>query len=109
MSKDKIKAYQVNEVECSVIVFEKSNVAARRVGAGELNTEFEYIESCRRAPEFDKYASLGSVPLKVLVQDHGWMTECNKCYSWVGADHDEGPLSWTEEDTAICHGCSSKA
>ena len=90
MNKDKIKAYQVNADEHSVIVFEKSNVAARRVGADEMHQEFEDIFSCHRVQELDKYASFGSVPLKVLVQDHGWITKCIKCSSWVSADHDEG-------------------
>lgn len=69
------KAYQVDADEQSVIVFEHTNVAARRIGANRMDTEFEYIERCRRAPHFDEYHTiyrLGSImPKKCRKARHG--------------------------------------
>lgn len=59
----------------SVIVFAQHNVVARREGANELNTEFEYVE-CRRAPEFDSHAEKGFVPRSVLM-GLGWWFTCH--------------------------------
>lgn len=74
-----LKAYEVrddDEGNCC-IVFATNNAAARRDGAGELNTDWECIEHCRRAPHFDDYAP-GPVPLAALI-DAGWWHECSHC------------------------------
>jgi hypothetical protein len=68
----------------AVVVFEKTAVAARRIGARVLDTYFEYIESCRRAPEFDEYAGSG-VPNDVLLE-HGWWFECYGCQRRISRD-----------------------
>ncbi|MNV69920.1 hypothetical protein D3C71_1628540 [compost metagenome] len=67
------------------MVFATSSIAARRIGANELNTEFEYIESCRRMPWADQYADSGKVPPLELIAD-GWRFECGHCYELVGED-----------------------
>lgn len=77
----------------AAIIFARHAVVARREGACELGTEFSYVESCRRAPEFDSWAELGRVPSFILVEKHGWQFECSYCYSMVSADTD----GWTWE------------
>ena len=72
-------AYEIrenHEGQC-VIVFEASNAAARRIGGCELNLEFDEVDSCRRAQQFDQYAP-GPVPPKALI-DAGWWFECHHC------------------------------
>lgn len=80
-----LKAYSVQDEEHGVVVFASSGIAARRMGANELNTEFECIESCRRLPWADEYASAGTVPPLVLI-DHGWWFECSHCGVKVCSD-----------------------
>lgn len=80
-----LKAYSVQDGEHGVIVFATSGIAARRMGANELNTEFECIESCRRVQWADDYASAGAVPPLVLI-DHGWWFECSNCGVKVCSD-----------------------
>lgn len=84
----KLKAYQVdsgNEDGNCVIAFASNNATARRAGANELGYTFEEVESCRRAPEFDSFASLGKVPPLVLIE-HQWRFECGHCGVWVGEE-----------------------
>lgn len=69
------------------IVFARSGAAARRLGAQELDTDFEYIESCRRTKWADKYAP-GPVS-KLAMLEHGWWWECMGCGSKVSYDEDE--------------------
>ena len=74
-----LKAYEVRDPEegnC-VIVFATNGATARRNGANELNTEFECVESCRRAPWADEYAP-GPVPLHATLAA-GWWHECGHC------------------------------
>lgn len=89
MGKTIFLAYVVrdNDEGGTVVVFAKSAVAARRIGARELDIDFESVESCRRAPEFDGYASAGTVPNNVLL-DHGWWFECSGCYRHISSDLD---------------------
>ena len=66
MTSATLKAYIVteeNEGHASV-EFARHAIAARRVGANELDTDFEYV-TCRRAPVFDEYAP-GPVPALVI-------------------------------------------
>ncbi|WP_204352839.1 hypothetical protein [Salinicola peritrichatus] len=74
-----LKAYHVqedHEAHCC-IVFATNSAAARRQGAGELGTEWEFVEFCRRAPWADQYAGRrGGVPDHALI-DQGWRVPCN--------------------------------
>ncbi len=88
------KAYivtdETTELE-AVIVFHQHSVAARRIGANNLNVEFSDV-SCRRAPEFDGYAIVGRVPNRVLL-NHGWWMGCTGCRKTVyGNDCDHPPI-----------------
>jgi len=73
-----LKAYQVSDGDdgCCVI-FATNSATARREGANELNTEWEGIDYCRRAPEFDSYAP-GPIPPNVKIEN-GWWFECFHC------------------------------
>lgn len=99
-----IKAFSVQDEERGVVVFATSGIAARRIGANELNTDFEAIESCRRLPWADQYASAGSVPPLVLI-DYGWWFECSHCGVKVcsdSADYDkEGDNDIPHEPVAV--------
>jgi hypothetical protein len=79
-SKDKpLKAYEVrdpHEGNC-VIVFATNSATARREGAGELDTDWEGVESCTRAPWADEYAP-GPAPLHATLAA-GWQHECGHC------------------------------
>jgi hypothetical protein len=87
MSGKSIKAYRV-DVEThdafSCIVFATNSAAARRDGANELDSCWEDVESCRRAPSYDQYAP-GPVPNDVLIAD-GWWFECHGCTTTVSDD-----------------------
>lgn len=107
-----IKAYEVrdgDEGNC-VIAFATNNAAARRKGGGELNLEFEEVESCTRAPRFDQYAP-GPVPTSALLAD-GWWFECQHCGITFDADgrRDEQDGSRDDEcepvDDGKAHYCS---
>ena len=96
----KLKAYSVQGDEFGTVVFATCGVVARREGANELNIEFQDVESCRRIPDLDNYSAQGSVPWKVLVEDHGWIMECAGCYKRVASDT-EGSI-WADENTVYC-------
>lgn len=84
-----LKAYEVRddgEGYCCV-VFATNGATARREGASELGTDWECIETCRRAPDLDQY-SPGPVPPMTLL-DHGWWFECSHCGRRVSRDMDE--------------------
>lgn len=85
------RAYAVREDAegQTVVVFATSGVAARRLGAEQLDLQFEEVDSCVRSPEFDAYAVSGKVPPLVLIK-HGWQYECDHCGSILGFDT-EGP------------------
>lgn len=79
MTSKKRVAWQVRD-DCeghAVIVFHHHGMAARREGANELGSEFEYVE-CSRAKQYDEYADKGYVPPLVLIND-GWWFECCHC------------------------------
>lgn len=97
----KLKAYNVQGNEYGTIVFSLHNVVARREGAEELNIEFEDVESCRRIPELDGYANVdGGVPMKVLVEEHGWMQECGYCERRVYSDCEN--RIWITDNQVCC-------
>ena len=83
-----IKAYSVQVEEAGVIIFASSGIAARRIGANELNTEFEDVQSCCRAPWADQYAEQGWVPVKALIEQ-GWWYSCNGCGTMVSEDSED--------------------
>lgn len=80
-------AYKIAEVggeERAVIAYAVRNAPARRIGAGELDLEWSEV-SCRRAPEFDKYAAQGGpTPLQYI--EEGWWAECMHCRRRVSDD-----------------------
>jgi hypothetical protein len=84
-----LKAYQVDHYEeGSVIVFARHNVVARREGANELNTDFDGVAFCRRAPQFDHYAP-GPVPISAMIEAGWWWTcSCRDCGTQVTEDFD---------------------
>ncbi len=97
MSTKPLKAYSVQSDEYGCIVFETNSAAARRVGANQLDTEWEYIESCRRAPWADEYAEVkGGVPPLVMVEN-GWWLECMHCGRQINSDLE----AWDENNEAI--------
>ncbi len=86
----KSKAFVVtNEDDHSSIQFAEHNVVARRIGAAELNSNFESVR-CTRAAEFDKYTELGQVPKQTLFEDHGWWFDCH-CNQRRFADDENTP------------------
>jgi len=81
-------AYSVTEDFESTggIVFAKSSIAARRIGAGRYaDGEFESV-SCRRAPYADEYAGSGIVPASRLIAE-GWHFECSGCGRMIDNDN----------------------
>lgn len=95
-----LKAYSVQGNEYGVIAFASCNVVARREGANELNIEFSDVESCRRVPALDGYAGQpGGVPMRVLVEDHGWSQECGHCERRV---YDDAPARVWVADQVFC-------
>src|SRR5215813_9884782 len=76
--KEKIlpKAYQVQEdyESNACVVFAKRGIEARRLGAQQLNVEFESVESCRRVPQFDQYRWSKKVPTIALLEAGWWLT-----------------------------------
>jgi len=97
-----LKAYQVDHYEGpeegSVIVFATSNAPARRMGASELNLDWDSVESCRRAPHFDQYAP-GPVPVDVMIEA-GWRFACDRWECQQPISHDYIDDDGDEIDTA---------
>jgi hypothetical protein len=93
------RAYCVRDNDSgSVIVFASSPAAARRQGANELDIDFETVNSCRRAAEFDAFAERGFVPCEELIAA-GWRFECLGCSQqvnsdWEGEDADGEPIDF---------------
>lgn len=79
--------------ERSAVVFAADDLGARQIGARRLDACPEELCSCRRAPEFDSFASTGKVPPLVLLQ-HDWWFECPYCGVTVTiSDEDLEPCS----------------
>lgn len=87
MSEQKpLKAYEVRddgEGYCCII-FATNSATARREGASELGTDWEGVESCRRAPHLDQYAPGPVSPMTLI--EHGWWFECSHCGRRVSDD-----------------------
>jgi hypothetical protein len=95
MTTKTLKAYEVREADegrC-VVVFATNGATARREGASELNMEFEDVDSCTRAPEFDQYAP-GPVPLHATLEN-GWWHTCMGCQCTFDID---GRRDFDEDD-----------
>lgn len=90
MSDKPLKAYAVTERSeaMTVIVFATSGIAARRQGANEHDTDFECIESCRRAPWADQYQSTGKIPAQAWI-DNGYSQTCDYCETVIYGDATE--------------------
>ena len=99
MSDKPLKAYVVREAHeghCS-IQFSTHGVTARRQGALELNVDFEDVESCTRAPQFDQYAP-GPVPLHATLEA-GWWHTCCGCECNFDVDGRSGDVDdWREDE-----------
>lgn len=83
------------------IQFAKSGVEGRRWGANEIGCDFEDIESCRRKPEWDRYAP-GPVPTAAQIKG-GWWVSCCQCERMItedGADWQE-----VEEEAKSGYSC----
>ena len=93
----KRKAYSVQGDEFGTIRFAKHAVVARREGAEELGCDFNEISSCTRMPQLDSWQEKGGVPIKLLMENHGWHQECAYCCHLIYA---ETPgISWNEDET----------
>lgn len=81
-----LKAYEVrdNHEGYCCVVFAANGATARRDGANELGTDWECIESCRRAPHLDQYAPGPVLPMTLI--EHGWRFECQHCGRRVSTD-----------------------
>lgn len=103
-----LKAYSVQGNEYGVIEFARHSVVARRNGANELDIAFERVESCTRVPALDEYAGReGGVPMRVLVEEHGWSQECGYCERRVY--NDEPARVWITDKQVCCSpGCADK-
>ena len=103
-------AYSVTEEFESTggIVFAKSAIAARRIGAGRYaDGEFENV-ACRRAPYADEYAESGIVPASRLIAE-GWHFECSGCgrtidndYLWEN-DIEPDDVVGTQDSSVYCN------
>jgi hypothetical protein len=86
-----LKAYSASDGDDrSAIVFAKNGAEARRKAAGEMDCEFQEVESCRRLAGYDQFAP-GPVPTQTLLED-GWWFECHHCYGRVsdGGEREDG-------------------
>jgi len=81
------KAWIVREPEegYGTVVFNDHGLAARRMGAEELELDFYDVE-CNRAKEFDKYE--GPPSAEILIKEHGWFWECAQCGQMVCDEED---------------------
>lgn len=85
MSTKPLQAYKVHDGQDScVVVFATNGASARRLGANDMDCEFQDVESCRRMPEFDQYAP-GPVPALAMIAA-GWWYECCGCGQKVDDD-----------------------
>jgi len=89
-------AYTVtsSEEHVSAVVFHRHAVAARRLGASEIDDDFSGV-TLRRAPEFDHCAP-GPVPDEALYRA-GWFLECQGCSSRVSEQRVQDSQQYPEE------------
>ena len=98
-----MKAYQVDsgddEESGSVIVFASSSVVARREGGNELGLDFDEVDSCCRAPNFDKYYP-GPIHVKVYIAE-GWSWGCSRCDTRID-EYFERPPYYHSSHSVYC-------
>lgn len=90
-----LRAYSVQGYESGCVIFASSHVEARRLGANEIDHEFESIESCKLAPEFDQYCP-GPVPVRALLE-HDWRFGCYGCSRIIYG------MEVEDDETGECH------
>ena len=90
------------------IVFARSAIAARRIGAERYaDGEFENAQ-CRRAPYADEYAESGVVPASRLIAE-GWHFECSGCSRTIDNDYlwerdiDPSDVVGTQDSSVYCN------
>jgi hypothetical protein len=83
-----IRAWVVDDDEHSTLVFATSYPAARRLGAEDLEIDWDDVVDCRRCPEADDLPP--GTNLREWQLDHGWRFECSgpACYAHVYGDSD---------------------
>lgn len=81
------------------VVFSNSKLDARRIGAGRLNTELEYV-SISRHQEFDSFFEKGFVPPITLIKA-GFEISCHECERMIVNDADEDDEERISVDKAI--------
>jgi hypothetical protein len=90
------------------IIFARSNIEARKIGASEWNEGEIGGCQCRRAPLLDKYAG---VPVSGvdMIMHYGWWIECSGCGRKVDADAIEydglDPIDAGHESVWCCKRC----
>ena len=77
-------AYQVDFDETSTIVYAKTNAHARRLGCEECGSQWDYVERCRRAPQWDDLYPRG--PTHEQLFDDGWWFYCIVCENHARRD-----------------------
>lgn len=100
-----MKAWTVSDSygDKSVVVFHNHGLAARRLGANELDEDFDSVD-CKRSKEFDEYAGQGFVPPIVRLKA-GWWFECRTCYRRVMFDDNEledSEITEAGKDSVYC-------
>lgn len=85
----------------ATIVFCGHGLQARRIGANELNIDFEDAESTR-AKELDQYSGMGFVPPDILVKEHGWWHECHYCMHQVDDNNKDVDQCFSAGDRLFC-------
>ncbi len=83
-----VVAFYVSDDESAEIVFHSHGLAARRIGANELGTDFESVE-CRRLPWADPFAAQGWVPARECVASGWHFDECCGCGARIDEDTQE--------------------
>lgn len=105
----KLKAYQVSSgYEDATIRFATNSATARRQGANEIGCDWQDIDTCRRAPQYDQYAP-GPIPPEVLIEE-GWSYECrrHRCNNEVTRDVEERVFAGNGEPYC-CEACMAQA
>lgn len=84
-----LKAYvwQEEDEGTGGVVFAKSGVEARRLGASQFGGGDFNEGAARRAPWADAYVATKHVPLDVML-DNGWWFDCYQCGERISEDHE---------------------
>ena len=99
-----MKAYLVTEINENIggVVFAKSPVEARRIGASLYN-DFEFAGlSVKRREDFDKYEESG-VPARLLIEE-GWWFECWNCDNTINENYLEDEELFIDDVIGVVSG-----